>query len=85
MVARVNSENVDLVVLLGDYVSQFHSTVPIAEQDLRMPVSDVADNIAGMKARYGVVAVLGKPPKLSELRQCLAECAGELATQGGAT
>ena len=27
----------------------------------------------------GVVAVLSKPPKLAELRQCLAECTGELA------
>jgi len=59
MVARVNAENVDLIVLLGDYVSQHHSTIPISESDLRMPVADVADNIAGMKARYGVLAVLG--------------------------
>jgi DNA-binding NtrC family response regulator len=27
----------------------------------------------------GVVAVLSKPPKLAELRQCLADCAGLLA------
>jgi predicted MPP superfamily phosphohydrolase len=59
LVALVNAEDVDLIVLLGDYVSQHHSTVPIAERDLRMPISEVADNIAGMKARYGVLAVLG--------------------------
>jgi len=28
----------------------------------------------------GVVAVLAKPPKLAELRQCLADCAGEVTT-----
>ncbi len=59
VVSRVNAEDVDLIVLLGDYVSQYHSTVPIAERDLRMPVAEVADNLAGMHARYGVVAVLG--------------------------
>ncbi len=41
--------------------------------------------VASGEIPEGVIAVLGKPPKLSELRQCLAECAGELATQGGAT
>ena len=41
--------------------------------------------VASGEIPEGVVAVLGKPPKLAELRQCLAECAGELATQAGAT
>jgi signal transduction histidine kinase/CheY-like chemotaxis protein len=36
--------------------------------------------IASGEIPDGVVAVLAKPPKLAELRQCLAECAGELAT-----
>jgi len=41
--------------------------------------------VASGEIPEGVVAVPGKPPKLSELRQCPAECAGELATQGGET
>jgi signal transduction histidine kinase/ActR/RegA family two-component response regulator len=41
--------------------------------------------VASGEIPEGVIAVLGKPPKLSELRQCLADCAGELATQAGAT
>jgi uncharacterized protein len=59
IVRRVNEEDVDLVVLLGDYVSQEPSSKPIAERELRMPVAEMADNLAGMRARFGVVAVLG--------------------------
>jgi signal transduction histidine kinase/ActR/RegA family two-component response regulator len=36
--------------------------------------------VASGEIPEGVLAVLSKPPKLAELRQCLAECAGELAT-----
>jgi CheY-like chemotaxis protein len=37
--------------------------------------------VASGEIPEGVVAVLSKPPKLPELRQCLADCAGEeLAT-----
>jgi signal transduction histidine kinase/ActR/RegA family two-component response regulator len=36
--------------------------------------------VASGEIPEGVVAVLAKPPKLAELRQCLAECTGELAT-----
>ena len=59
IVAKVNAENVDLIVLLGDYVSQAHSSKPIAERELRMTVPEIADNLSGMRARFGVLAVLG--------------------------
>jgi predicted MPP superfamily phosphohydrolase len=57
VVETTNAQNPDVIVLLGDYVSQAgritqHGT-------LRMSVKDVADNLAGLKARYGVFAVLG--------------------------
>ncbi|HEV7609287.1 MAG TPA: ATP-binding protein [Steroidobacteraceae bacterium] len=35
--------------------------------------------VASGEKPEGVVAILSKPPKLSELRQCLAECTGEIA------
>lgn len=59
IVARTNEQNPDLVVLLGDYVSQRSYNGPLGDQDLRMPMRTVADNLAGLKARYGVVAVMG--------------------------
>lgn len=59
VVQTTNAQNVDLVVLLGDYVSQGHTRQPIHERPLRMPMSEVADNLAGLKAKYGVFAVLG--------------------------
>lgn len=52
---KVNEQNPDIIVLLGDFVSQtagFHSP-------LKMPVETVAENIKGMKAKYGVYAVIG--------------------------
>lgn len=59
VVEEVNAERVDLVVLLGDYVSQERSSKPISERGLRMPVAEMADDLSGMQARFGVIAVLG--------------------------
>lgn len=54
IVAVVNEQNADLVVLLGDYVKN------MSEPDkFRLPIAAVADNLAGMRAKYGVFAVLG--------------------------
>jgi predicted MPP superfamily phosphohydrolase len=55
LVERVNAQNPDLIVLLGDYVSQkggMHS-------DLKMPSETVAENLKGFQAKYGVFAVIG--------------------------
>ena len=54
VVESTNAENPDVIVLLGDYVSQGS-----AEQPVRMPMREVADNLAGLRAKYGVYAVLG--------------------------
>lgn len=54
VVRRINEQNADLVVLLGDYVSQRKG-----QTDLRMPVDVIAANLRGITAKYGVFAVLG--------------------------
>jgi predicted MPP superfamily phosphohydrolase len=50
-----NEQNADLILLLGDYVSQqrFDRT------KLKMPIETVAENLKGLKAKFGVYAVLG--------------------------
>lgn len=55
VVAKTNEENADIIVLLGDYVSQQWDD----RTKLKMPMSLIADNLQGLKARYGVFAVLG--------------------------
>ncbi|HKP68257.1 MAG TPA: metallophosphoesterase [Pyrinomonadaceae bacterium] len=59
VVESTNTQDPDVIVLLGDYVSQERTRQPIHERPLRMPISEVADNLAGLKAKYGVFAVLG--------------------------
>ena len=59
VVETTNAENPDLIVLLGDYVSQGSTRQPSPDRPLRMPMNEVADNLAGLHARYGVYAVLG--------------------------
>lgn len=55
LVERTNALNPDIIVLLGDYVSQSHTK----ERELRMPMNVIADNLVGFRARYGTFAVLG--------------------------
>lgn len=59
VVEKANEQNPDLIVLLGDYVSQKRENKPIRERDLEMDMSEIADNLQGLKAKYGVFAVLG--------------------------
>jgi uncharacterized protein len=59
VVARCNEQNPDVVVLLGDYVSQVGGSAPLNERPLRMPVDTIAKNLAGLRSKYGVFAVLG--------------------------
>ncbi|MBA3770338.1 MAG: metallophosphoesterase [Blastocatellia bacterium] len=59
IVRRVNEQNVDLVVMLGDYVSQAHTGGPIADRPLKMPMSEIADGLAGITAKHGVLCVFG--------------------------
>lgn len=55
LVATANEQNPDLIVLLGDYVSQ----IGRRGSDLKMPSRTVAANLKGLRAKYGVYAVIG--------------------------
>ena len=56
-VETANAQDPDLIVLLGDYVSQ--SGKLDERRPLRMPIETIAANLSGIKARQGVFAVLG--------------------------
>jgi predicted MPP superfamily phosphohydrolase len=55
IVKTTNEQNADLIVLLGDYVSQR----PFDNTKIKMPVATIADNLKGFQAKYGVFVVLG--------------------------
>ena len=55
IVEKANEQDADVIVLLGDYVSQY----PGDHQSLKMPMSTIADGMSGLHAKYGVFAVLG--------------------------
>jgi uncharacterized protein len=59
VVELVNAQQPDLVVLLGDFVSQTGPRDPSGKRRLRMSPADIAAGISGIKARLGVFAVLG--------------------------
>lgn len=58
IVARTNEQNPDIIVLLGDFVSQ-KSVGKVGSRPLKMPASEIADNLAGLRATHGVFAVMG--------------------------
>src|SRR5262245_21996062 len=51
-----NAQEPDVILLLGDYVSQSHGR---HGKDLRMPANVIAENLQGLKGKYGVFAVIG--------------------------
>lgn len=55
VVEKANEEKADLIVLLGDFVSQTRSD----QAELKMPIEEIADRLRPLKAEYGVFAVLG--------------------------
>ncbi len=59
IVRKTNELNADLIVLLGYYVSQKSEDKPIEQRSLKMPVAEIAENLKGLQAKYGVFAVLG--------------------------
>ena len=59
IVERTNEQEPDLVVLLGDYVSQSGERKPVTERTLMMQIEMIAANLSGLKSKYGVFAVLG--------------------------
>jgi len=59
VVQKANEQNADLIVLLGDYVSQLRDDLPMSQRELKMPIETIAENLKGFKANLGVFAVLG--------------------------
>ena len=55
IVEQANAQNPDLIVLLGDFISESNGK----GSSLMMPVSVMADNLSGLKAKFGVFAVIG--------------------------
>ena len=58
IVAKTNEQNPDVIVLLGDFVSQKYEG-KVGSRSLKMSPQDIADNLAGLKSTYGVFAVMG--------------------------
>jgi uncharacterized protein len=56
IVKTVNAQNPDIIVLLGDYVSQSEGK---RSKALKMPVETMTENLRGLKANYGVFGVIG--------------------------
>jgi len=59
IVEVTNAQEPDLIVILGDFVSQARADKPIQQRSLKMPVSTIADNLVGFRAPFGIFAVLG--------------------------
>jgi len=62
VVQKANEQNADIIVLLGDYVSETDGH----GSPLKMPMRTVAENLKGLKAKYGVFAVLGNHDVLND-------------------
>ena len=59
IVETANAQNPDIIVLLGDYVSQPLSNRPMRDRPPLMPMDKIADALSGLRARDGVFSVLG--------------------------
>ncbi|MGD9563905.1 MAG: metallophosphoesterase [Pyrinomonadaceae bacterium] len=66
LVTTANEQSPDIIVLLGDFVSERRFNREALKRpdgtdrtELKMPVADIADGLAGFEARYGVYAVIG--------------------------
>jgi uncharacterized protein len=59
IVEKTNEQNVDAIFLLGDFVSQKREEGPIQLRGLRMQPAEIAENLSGLRSRYGVFLVLG--------------------------
>jgi predicted MPP superfamily phosphohydrolase len=59
VVALANDQEPDLVVMLGDYVSQNLEASPLTDRSLKMPVGTIVDTLTGLHAKYGVFVVMG--------------------------
>lgn len=56
---QINAQNPDIVVILGDFVSQANDDQPIKQSPLKMPIETIAQNLQSLKAKYGIFVVIG--------------------------
>lgn len=73
IVSRTNEQDVDAIFLLGDYVSQKREDNPIRKRSLRMEPAEIANGLAGLRAKYGVFVVLGNHDEWSDPASVTAE------------
>lgn len=80
VVEQANAQNADLIVLLGDYVSEvkWNRSVRNKPEDvdgteLRIPAAEIAENLRELKAKYGVFAVIGNHDWYHNARKITAE------------
>ncbi len=66
VVEQANAQNADLIVLLGDYVSESKWDREMRSRpegtdhtELKVPVETIAESLKGLKAKYGVYAIIG--------------------------
>ncbi|MBK6751426.1 MAG: metallophosphoesterase [Acidobacteria bacterium] len=59
IVEQANAQEPDLIVLLGDFVSQYDGKDGMGLRPLRMPIDTIAKGLSGFKTKLGVFAVLG--------------------------
>ncbi len=59
VVEKANEQDADLIVLLGDYISEKNENLTSDYRSLKMPLSEIAENLKGLRANLGVFAVLG--------------------------
>ncbi len=66
VVEQANAQNADLIVLLGDYVSEARWGREMRRRpegtdrtELRVPVETIAESLKGLKAKYGAYAIIG--------------------------
>lgn len=66
VVEQANAQNADLIVLLGDYVSEArwdrearNKPEGTDRTELKIPVETIAESLKGLTAKYGVYAIIG--------------------------
>ncbi len=59
IVTTANSLDPDMVVLLGDYISESGGVDTLGRPNLRMEPRKVAEFLSGLRAKYGVFVVMG--------------------------
>lgn len=70
IVEQINQQNPDLIVILGDFVSEVESGGYSRDTVLKMPIETIAENLKGLKAKYGVFAVIGNHDWWYDEKKC---------------